>query len=177
MKMISRQNNVTFFLCLLLSVLCISCAAMKKDQPAEPIDIPPDSPPDAVYERGDKAVPSGYYVHTVKLSGESLSIIAKWFTGDLKNWQTLAEFNPKINPNRIFFGDKIRIPRHLMIRHDRMTQKFVDESQPKPKEVKEPEPEKTAEEQPAVTPPEVPPAAEPPAEEEPFLFGPKDYSK
>ena len=187
--MISRQFNLTFFLCLALSVVCISCAAMKKDQPPEPLDIPPDSRPDAIYKQRYRAVPSsGYYTHTVKLPGESLSIIAKWFTGDLKNWETLAKYNPTINPNRIFLGDKIRIPRHLMIRHDRMTLEFIEESQPKPRqrvspaappeetgeELQQEEPEKAVEveeeePQPAVVQPE--------PEEEPFLFGPRGYSR
>lgn len=187
--MISRQSKLTFILCLVLSIVCISCAAMKKDRP-EPLDIPPDSPPGAIYERGDETVPSGYYVHTVKQPGESLSIIAKWFTGDLKNWETLAKHNPAINPNRIFFGDKIRIPRHLMIRHDPMTLEFIEESQPKSRQRVSPAapPKKTGEKllkekpekaveveeeepQPAVVQPE------PEPEEEPFLFGPKGYPR
>ncbi|MEA1932995.1 MAG: LysM domain-containing protein [Thermodesulfobacteriota bacterium] len=174
--MISRQFNLTFFLCLALSVVCISCAAMKKDQP-EPLDIPQDSRPDAIYERGGRAVPSsaGYYTHTVKLPGESLSIIAKWFTGNLNNWETLAKYNPTINPNRIFLGDKIKIPRHLMIRHDRMTLEFIEESQPKPRQRVSPAapPKKTGEEepQPAVVQPE------PEPEKEPFLFGPRGYPR
>ncbi len=185
MNMISRQFNLTFFLCLALSVVCISCAAMKKDQPE-----PPDSRPDAIYERRGRAVPSGYYTHAVKLPGESLSIIAKWFTGDLNNWETLAKYNPTINPDRIFLGDKIKIPRHLIIRHDRMTQEFIEESQPKPRqrvspaapleetgeELQQKEPEKVVkvekeEPQPAVVQPE------PEQEEEPFLFGPKGYPR
>ena len=134
MKMISRQFSLTFFLCLALSIVCISCAAMKKDQPEPPLDIPQDSRPDPIYERRSRTVPSpGYYTHVVKLPGESLSIIAKWFTGDLNNWKTLAKYNPSMNPNRIFLGDKIRIPRHLMIRHDRMTLEFIKYSQPKPR--------------------------------------------
>ncbi len=184
MIMISRQSKLTFILCLVLSVTCISCAAIKKYR-QEPRDTQTDSPADA---RGDKDVPSGYYVHTVQLPGESLSIIAKWFTGDLKNWETLAKTNPAINPNRIFLGDKIRIPRHLMIRHDPMTLKFIEESQPKSRqrvsptalpektgeELQQEEPEKAAEvekeePQPAVVQPE------PEPEEEPFLFGPKSY--
>ena len=189
--MIFRQFIPTFFLCLALSAVCISCAAMKKDQPPESLDIPPDSRPGAIYERGGRAVPSsGYYTHAVKLPGESLSIIAKWFTGDLKNWETLAKHNPAINPNRIFLGDKIRIPRHLMIRHDLMTQEFIEESQPKPRqrifpsappektgeELQQEEPEKTVEveeeePQPAVVQPE------PEQEEEPFLFGPRGYQR
>ena len=158
--MISRQHNLTYFLCLVLSVVCISCAAIKKDQP--------DSAPDAIYEREDEAVPSGYYIHTVTLAGESLSIIAKWFTGDLKNWETLAKYNPAINPNRIFFGDKIKIPHHLMTRHDPITLKFIEKSQPKSRQRVAPTaPPKKIEEEPQQEEPE----------EEPFLFGPKGYPR
>ena len=186
MIMISRQSKLTFILCLVLSLVCVSCAAIKKYR-QEPLDIQPDSPADV---RGDKDVPSGYYVHTVELPGESLSIIAKWFTGDLKNWEALAKYNPAINPNRIFLGDKIKIPRHLIIRHDRMTLEFIEESQPKSRkrvspvappektgeELQQKEPEKAAgieeeEPQPAVVQPE------PEPEEEPFLFGPKGYPR
>jgi hypothetical protein len=58
-----------------------------------------------------EAVPTpDYYVHTVKWRGETLSYIAKWYTGKYKNWKILAEANPTLNPNRIHKGDKIIIP-------------------------------------------------------------------
>lgn len=86
--------------------------------------------PGAVYEAGDEAYPGGYYIHTVTLPDESISIIAKWFTGDLMKWEVLAKCNQTINPNRIFSGNKIKIPREIMIRQDPMTPEFVMESQP-----------------------------------------------
>jgi len=162
-KISMRQSHFLFFICLVLSFFLISCAAKEA---APPIETPsaeetqtaiPEEPPPVVY-----------FVHTVTLQGESLSIIAKWYTGDLKNWEVLAEHNPTINPNRIFKGDTIQIPRDLMVREDAMTQEFVDESQPHPKRrtttVKPGE--KTEKEQPATETPEGVP-----------LFGPKDYSK
>ena len=38
------------------------------------------------------------FVHMVQWSGETLPIIAKWYTGDSDNWQFLADANPNINP-------------------------------------------------------------------------------
>ncbi len=66
-----------------------------------------------------------FYIHTVKYFGESLSIIAKWFTGDLKNWEKLAPVNPSLNPNRIYVGDRIRIPKSMMITQEGMPEEHV----------------------------------------------------
>ena len=77
-----------------------------------------------------------YYYHRVKYSGETLSIIAKWYTGDADNWQALTKANPKLDPNRILLGAKIRIPRKLLNTQKPMTRSFVITStkkkQPKP---------------------------------------------
>ncbi len=51
-----------------------------------------------------------YYKHTVHWPGESLSLIASWYTGSSKNWRKLAEVNPGLNPNRIRSGDVVFIP-------------------------------------------------------------------
>jgi len=173
--MITRQLNLTFLLCLSLFFICAGCAPKSPQSSEKFIDFP-----EAVYEKGDEAAPNGYYVHTVKLPNESISIIAKWFTGDLRNWEKLAKHNPTINPNRIFLGDKIRIPRNLMTRQDPLTLEFVEQSQPKPRQRRttspaptEPAPAKTT--SPAVKPEPMP--EEEAAEDEPFLFGPKDYTK
>jgi len=50
------------------------------------------------------------YRHTVRWPGESMSLIAKWYTGSAKNWRKLAKANPRINPNRIKKGNVIVIP-------------------------------------------------------------------
>jgi hypothetical protein len=66
-----------------------------------------------------------YLQHTVRWPGESLSIIAKWYTGSLDNWKTLAEANPELNPNRITMGAKIRIPEEMLQTREPMPQDFV----------------------------------------------------
>jgi hypothetical protein len=54
------------------------------------------------------------YQHTVRWPGESLSLIARWYTGSSKNWRKLAKANPRINPNRIRKGNVILIPSALL---------------------------------------------------------------
>ncbi len=184
-----RHTNLIFFLCLTLSIFSAGCIfkSTKNDNTATTAKPPVEESvdyPGEVYEAGDAAYPGGYYIHTVKLSDESLSIIAKWFTGDLMNWQVLAQCNPDINPHRIFLGDKIRIPRVLMTRHTALTTEFVEESQPKSQQKEDKRPA-NAETTPVETVVEVPAAettpeaeAEPDSEpdDEPLLFGPKGYS-
>jgi hypothetical protein len=57
---------------------------------------------------------TGNFKHTVRWRGESLSLIAKWYTGSFENWKALARANPNLNPNRIIVGNVIDIPREMM---------------------------------------------------------------
>jgi hypothetical protein len=57
---------------------------------------------------------SDYFEHTVRWRGESLSLIARWYTGRLENWKALARANPDLNPNRIMVGNVIYIPQEMM---------------------------------------------------------------
>lgn len=172
----SRRLNLLIILGLTLSLVCAGCASKTAEDVGTSLEAPADYP-GAVYEKGDATYPAGYYVHTVTLPDESISIIAKWFTGELLNWEVLAKCNPTINPNRIFLGDKIRIPRSIMIRQDLMTPEFVRESQPRPQR-KSPSPAKTETEptQGKAASPADQSTPESAVEEEPFLFGPKGYS-
>ena len=111
------------------------------------------------------APPTTYYTHTVKWPGETVSIIAGWYTGDIENWKALGEANPGINPNRISEGLKILIPENIMKTHSPMPKEFVDSFYPKPKQPKEPSKPAT---------PPAKPATPPAEEEEPVLFGPKN---
>ena len=55
-----------------------------------------------------------YLEHKVRWPGESLSLIAKWYTGHLENWKALARANPNLNPNRINLGNVIYIPSEML---------------------------------------------------------------
>jgi hypothetical protein len=100
-----------------------------------------------------------YYEHKVKWKGESLSIIAQWYTGNAENWTVLAKINPGIDPIRIQMGERVRIPENLMKTKKPMPKSFISDGGKKR--------------------PEAPPSKPqpPPPDEEPQLFGPKPYPK
>jgi hypothetical protein len=66
------------------------------------------------------------FVHTVKYPGETLSIIAKWYTGDVNNWEILANANPHIDYNKMVPGNNIFIPENLLKNKIPLTKNFVD---------------------------------------------------
>jgi len=75
----------------------------------------------------DNAIPAENHIthhqpdnfkHTVRWRGESLSLIARWYTGYFENWKALARANPELNPHRIRIGDLISIP-HEMIKNQK----------------------------------------------------------
>lgn len=68
-------------------------------------------------------------IHTVQWKGESLSIIAKWYTGNVRNWKALAEYNPLNNPHHIRIGNRFFIPEDLLITRDPLPKAFVDSHQ------------------------------------------------
>jgi hypothetical protein len=177
--------NLLFFLSLTLFIVCAGCVA-KTEQNVKPLAEPPAEYPRVVQEEKVVTYPDGYYIHTVKFPQENISIIAKWFTGDATNWEVLAACNPTINPNRIFLGNEIKIPRNIMTRQDAMTLEFVEKHQARPKRKQAKAlsrvPVKPAQAETIPLPTEPTPlpvqsAPEPVEEEAPLLFGPKEYPK
>jgi hypothetical protein len=65
------------------------------------------------------------FVHKVRWQGETLSIIAKWYTGKAGNWKKLANTNAKFDPVRLQKGYKILIPRPLLKTTADMPEDFV----------------------------------------------------
>ena len=55
-----------------------------------------------------------YFEHQIKWTGETLSLIARWYTGRYGNWKAIAQANPGLDPNRIAVGDTINIPPEMM---------------------------------------------------------------
>ncbi len=121
---------------------------------APPAPAPPVAPSPPA--RGEAPAKKAYLTHTVRFSGETVSIIAGWYTGDIENWKALAEANPNIDPNRIFVGLKILIPEDLLKTRESMPKEFVDGFYRKKEKA-----------------PPAKPSPPPAQEEEPKLFGPK----
>lgn len=63
---------------------------------------------------GSPGSPRTGYLHTVRWQGETLCLIAQWYTGSWKNWRTLADSNSAINPDRLAIGDRVVIPEGLL---------------------------------------------------------------
>jgi hypothetical protein len=65
------------------------------------------------------------YVHEVRWSGETLSHIALWYTGDQDNMKKIEEMNPGLKSDRIFIGDKILIPAELLKTRKPMPREYI----------------------------------------------------
>ena len=169
--------------------VCSGCAAKKADipppppspqvQPHPPGSVPPPPVPgQSPAQRGSGSAPRGWppsgsgvghsqpdlrsgpmLVHKVRYPGESVSIIAGWYTGEIDNWKILAEVNPDINPNVIHEGMNIKVPESMLETRQPMPKEYVDSFYPKSK----PKAKGTGSQGESTT----------PAEEETPLFGPK----
>ncbi|MEN6320444.1 MAG: LysM domain-containing protein [Syntrophaceae bacterium] len=137
MKRTCRKNVFLYMMMGLLIVFVWSCASsQKKASETEKTDSsqqgettwPPTSSEGTAAPSKDKDGKTyvTYYVHTVKWQGESLSIIAGWYTGDVQNWKILAEANPSMDPTVVVVGQKINIPEHIMTKRSPMTKAHVD---------------------------------------------------
>lgn len=80
---------------------------------------------DQAPQHSAREVHKDFYKHTVRWSGESLSLIAKWYTGAHKNWRKLAQANPRIEPNLIKPGYIILIPPALLKTRKPLPQKVA----------------------------------------------------
>lgn len=58
--------------------------------------------------------PSGDIIHHVSFPGETLRIIAEWYTGDKNNANRLTRINEIAKPETLQLGQRIRIPRYLL---------------------------------------------------------------
>ena len=74
-----------------------------------------------------------YLVHTVKWPGETLALIAKWYTGDTENWRAIAKANPKLDPRRIRLRSQIQIPSELLKNREPMSREFATGGGAKPR--------------------------------------------
>lgn len=110
--------------------------------------------------------------HRVQYQGETLGLIARWYTGRSQNWTAIRDANPGLRPERINLGQVIMIPRALVVEERPMPRDFVPHVARRPvtkegvdAEELESEPEVAAEEErPAVPSLEVAPMTEPVAE-------------
>ncbi len=113
------------------ALIAAGCGGMGAGKEAPP---PAEEPPPAVEVPEEPAPPPEPeepepFVHTVSFQGETLSLIAKWYTGRQSNWREVAAANPGIDPNRIFLGNQVVIPEELLVTRDPLPQSFVQKHQ------------------------------------------------
>lgn len=94
-------SGLSTLLCLLVLGACVRGVPPAHTPPAPKIirGIPAEKTPE----------PSSY-VHSVRWPTESLSLIARWYTGSASNWRMIARNNPTLDPNRLAIGDVVSIP-------------------------------------------------------------------
>ncbi len=110
-------------------------------------------------------------VHIVQYPKETLSIVAKWYTGEIGNLESLANANPNIDPDHLFLGNEVFIPEHLVKTREPMPKEFISKFYQQPKKKRAPlKPAK----KPKKKVPEIKGPAPLPEDEDDFeIFGPK----
>lgn len=98
--------------------------------PPAPVEIKPETPvgvPDtpALEILTSATSEPRFYLHKVRWPEETLSHIAKWYTGSVKNWKAIAKKNPELDPKKIDIGDTISIPEDLLTSNKPMPHSFV----------------------------------------------------
>ena len=100
------------------------------EEPPPAVEIKPETPV-AVTDTPALEIPAPatpeplFYLHKVRWPEETLSHIAKWYTGAVKNWKAIAKTNPELEPKKIDVGDTISIPEELLTSRKPMPHSFV----------------------------------------------------
>lgn len=100
------------------------------EEPPPPVEVKPKtavvaSKPPALEMPTPATSEPRFYLHKVRWPEETLSHIAKWYTGTVQNWKTIAKANPELDPKKIDIGDTISIPEDLLTSRKPMPHSFV----------------------------------------------------
>ena len=81
--------------------------------------LPTDGPEAEISPKGD-------LVHYVTYPGETLSMIARWYTGDRANAGRIARINGLQNPDHLSIGDTVVVPKYLLSTTKRLTPRAIE---------------------------------------------------
>lgn len=98
-----------------VATMLLVVAACGRQAPPPP-DASPEPPKPAMLE------------HTVQYRGETVGLIARWYTGRSSNWQEIVAANPGLRPERINIGDTIMIPAEIVVNDQPMPASAVKRS-------------------------------------------------
>ncbi|MFO7972228.1 MAG: hypothetical protein R6U40_10815 [Desulfobacterales bacterium] len=138
--MCGKQHRISKGL-LPVSLLCIVVACAYQQPPLQPgpeklpspVEIKSETPvaaPGTPASEIPVPAPSepSFYLHKVRWPEETLSHIAKWYTGKIDNWKAIVEANPELDPKYIDIGDMIPIPEDLLTLRKPMPRSFLSTS-------------------------------------------------
>ena len=77
-----------------------------------------------------------YFNYAVARQGETLAVIAKWYTGSSANWSVIQSHNPGLDPKRMKIGTVVRIPETMLVRRDPLPKKIAMQGADKAEEEK-----------------------------------------
>jgi hypothetical protein len=66
-----------------------------------------------------------FHEHLVAWPGETLAMIAQWYTGSKDNWKKIANANPNIVAEHLAPGDRILLPPDLLRTTKKMPRDFL----------------------------------------------------
>jgi hypothetical protein len=64
-------------------------------------------------------------IHTVTFPGETLEVLADWYTDDISNARRIASANQMVGSHRLRVGDRIALPRTLVVNPAPLPEAFV----------------------------------------------------
>lgn len=115
MKRTLSFPSVFFFFAGIFCLVCLAGCAVFGDKDGQPAKARQD-----------------VYVHTVEWPGETLPMIAQWYTGNKDNWEILSKTSPAIAAEHLAVGDHILIPLELMKNSNKMPREFLATFSAKP---------------------------------------------
>ncbi len=153
-----------FCVCLLCSVLTSGCMS-NFQKIADWEHFPWSDKPARSAEK--EAETNEFLFHRIRWQGETLSIIAKWYTGSMEDWKLLSRINPGLAPQNLQVGEKVKIPANRVKTSVEMPRDFVRTLAANSGNSEKQDSGNTEKE-------DKPPADK--AEKEPELFGPKELN-
>ena len=82
-------------------------------------------PPEVAGQITQAPTVSKPFIHTVKHRGETLSLISKWYTGSIDNWQEVHRLNPEIVITKMKIGATIMIPNNKLKRTTPLMKEYI----------------------------------------------------
>ena len=115
MKIFSKKDSIVHLVGFVLLAMFFSAC-------------PPNRSPHPSTQQGP--VQPTYFEHVVKFQGETLAVIAGWYTGKSQNWKLILDANPGLRPEAMRIGQIIRIPRQLMTTAEPFPKELIKRAAP-----------------------------------------------